>query len=166
MLSISVDPKIPQGLLVGEWEEWPIWWTALNDLHYFSPRYGHSTTGPAGFVCDGASMVPDVGVAWIWHDFLYYWARWDDGSRVTKLQADNVFRDIMRLEGRWLRSRVRYIGVRRGANRAWRGHRESHGRKHNDDLMRENLSRIKMLHDAGALGDTPILDLDPIPLTV
>jgi len=132
MLSLTLDPNIPRWDAIAQWEDNEEWYITLDDLHYFSERYGHAITVPKSFVCDGATGVPDIGLAWCWHDFLYYRARWDDGTLVTRYQADMTFRDIMWTQGDRIRSRIRFWGVSALARNAWESHRRSQVRKHND----------------------------------
>lgn len=60
---------------------------------------GKTVTVPRGFISDGATMAPDWGWAWIFHDFLYKYKRFDDGAECSRQTADEIFVAISKREG-------------------------------------------------------------------
>lgn len=67
---------------------------------------GKTLTVPRGFVSDGATMAPDWGWAWIFHDYLYKWKRFDDGSVCSRKEADEIFAAISKQEGSSIFARI------------------------------------------------------------
>ena len=51
---------------------------------------------PKDFKTDGATAVPDKGISWLYHDYLYTTHRFSSGEECTRRDADNVMIDIMR----------------------------------------------------------------------
>jgi len=77
----------------------------LEDTTYYSERYNKYVTVRAG-IYDGATGATDImSASWLVHDQLCKTALWDDGTSVTNWQASQVLQDILRSEGRWLRSK-------------------------------------------------------------
>lgn len=89
----------------------------LEEFSYYSPRYRKTLTAHKDFIFDGYSIVPqlpDLRPAKI-HDVAYEKKKWDDGTPMTRLEADTVFKDLMDIsENKWTRiwSRLYYSGVR------------------------------------------------------
>jgi len=63
---------------------------------------------PKGFMSDGATSAPDLGIAWMFHDWLYYTHKCIEIDRetgeekeveVSRKLADDFLLDIMRIEG-------------------------------------------------------------------
>ena len=63
-------------------------YTYSNDDHYIEV--------PAGFLTDGSTFSPDVGVSWIYHDYLYSTHKFSNGQDCTRVQADRVMLNILR----------------------------------------------------------------------
>lgn len=63
---------------------------------------GKTLTVPRGFVSDGATMAPDWGWAWIFHDFLYKYKRFDDGTDCSRKEADDIFAAISKQDGHFI----------------------------------------------------------------
>lgn len=57
-----------------------------------------SITIPVGFLTDGSSGGPDVGVAWLFHDYLYATHMFSDGTQCTREDADSIMADILRAD--------------------------------------------------------------------
>lgn len=78
---------------------------AEHDMFYYSRRYKKGVTIPPGFVSDGATFAPDIdSKGWWFHDWLKDIKQWDDGSYCSNWQASWVLSDILREEGRYIRS--------------------------------------------------------------
>ena len=78
----------------------------LTDSIYISPRYGKSVSLAAGMRSDGATYAIDIpSSAWWIHDALCNRGRWDDGTKISNWQCSQVLSDILKAEGRWVRSR-------------------------------------------------------------
>jgi len=78
---------------------------ALELWRYKSPRYGKWVKIKQGQVRDGASGAFDItSLAWWCHDQLCADACWEDGAPISSWQCANVLRDILRSEGRLMRS--------------------------------------------------------------
>ena len=103
------------------------------EYRYFSRRYFKWITVPQGFHYDGATCAPNVGLSFIFHDWLFAYGRFDNGTPIKWREANLVMSDIMSDENvpRWVRNIYR-----RGINshhsyKAWLKHRENdlqHGR--------------------------------------
>lgn len=77
----------------------------LEGVHYHSKRYGKDVILEKGFKSDGASGAFDIhSLAWWVHDKLCETGVWSDGTSITNWQASRVLSDILRSEGRWIRS--------------------------------------------------------------
>lgn len=77
----------------------------LATYTHFSQRYTQWVTVREGDVSDGATGAFDVpSSAWWIHDALCARAKWDSGQPVTAWQAAQTLRDVLRGEGRLLRS--------------------------------------------------------------
>ena len=76
------------------------------DYTYYSERYDKRITIKRGMMSDGASGALDI-YSWGWwiHDKLCSTGKWDDGTEVTNWQASRVLADVLKAEGRWLRSK-------------------------------------------------------------
>jgi len=56
-------------------------------------------TVPRGFLSDGSTMSPDYGWGWLFHDYLYRFHQWDDGTPCSQQDADNLLADVEAYEG-------------------------------------------------------------------
>jgi len=98
------------------WAFEPKQYTVPRTFCYFSPRYHRVIMVPKGFTCDGATCAPNLGTAWIVHDYLFATHKWADGSPVTWRQANRVLHDIMEHE-QWPEWVCR--AFRRGVKTRW-----------------------------------------------
>lgn len=72
---------------------------------YVSKRYNRSITIPIGFYSDGATSAPDLDTdAWIVHDHICRYARWNDGTKIDNWTASTVLGDILWRDGFHFRS--------------------------------------------------------------
>jgi len=73
---------------------------------YVSERFNKTVTVPEGYKSDGASgPASDIySQSWWVHDVLCDTGRWDDGTKCTNWQASKVLSDILKSEGRSIRS--------------------------------------------------------------
>lgn len=81
---------------------------------------------PRGFICDGATWAPNIGQAWLVHDWLFASGCFADGSQVSWRQANRIMVDIMRAEG-WATWVIRVFrkGIKgKWSYRAWKEHRQ------------------------------------------
>jgi hypothetical protein len=69
-------------------------------------KTGKTVSWPDGYPSDGASGPANdiVSLAWKAHDVLCDRGAWDDGTPCTPKDASRVLKDILMLEGRWLRA--------------------------------------------------------------
>ena len=75
------------------------------DIIYYSETYDKTITVEKGRKSDGATGAFDIwSEAWWVHDKLCEESRWDDGTPCTNYQASQVLGDILKKEGRWMRS--------------------------------------------------------------
>ena len=65
---------------------------------YYSKRYKKWITVPLLFKCDGATWAPNVGWAWLFHDWMFYHGKFDDGTEIKWRQANRIMIDIMLAE--------------------------------------------------------------------
>lgn len=68
-----------------------------EDFTYYSPRYKKSVTVKRGFYSDGASGPARdiISNSWWVHDVLCRYGKWDDGTKVSNLEASMVLYDIL-----------------------------------------------------------------------
>lgn len=86
------------------WKEKGYRWILLKGGTYYSPRYDKTVTVEAGMLSDGATGAFDIrGSGWWFHDQLCNTGRWDDGSKVSNIQASKVLKGVLKDEGFWLR---------------------------------------------------------------
>ena len=80
----------------------------LEGFVYYSRRYQKHVTCEEGMLSDGATGAKDLkmSIGWWVHDKMCERCTWDDGSRVTNWQASKVLSDILKAEGRSLRTRT------------------------------------------------------------
>jgi len=75
-------------------------------IDYYSERYDKAVTVPKGYQSDGATGALDIfSESWWVHDVLCDRGTWDDGTPVNNWEASRVIADILKSEGRWLRSK-------------------------------------------------------------
>lgn len=93
-----VDPiKATDGKVLG--------YVVKENLVYWSKRYKKRITIKKGDKSDGATSAPDIdSFCWLIHDDLCNFGVFEDGTKCSNWQASKILSDIMREEGRWLRS--------------------------------------------------------------
>ena len=83
-----------------------------ENLVYWSKRYKKRITVKKGDKSDGATSAPDIdSFCWLIHDDLCNFGVFEDGSKCTNWQASKILSDILREEGRWLRSFTWFVGT-------------------------------------------------------
>ena len=88
-----------------------------EDITYYSPRYKKSITAHKGFIFDGYTIVPDLPdlrPSKI-HDICHSKKKWNDGSDMTRHEADMILYDLMISSSSKLTrglARIYYSGVR------------------------------------------------------
>ena len=88
---------------------------------YFSPRYRKAITIPARYPTNGANSVRDVcATAWFCHDRICDKGVWDDGDLMCNREASTVYADILKENGFWWRSKIRWLGTYLGGGGAAR----------------------------------------------
>lgn len=82
-------------------------------INYWSKRYGKRVVVPEGYLSDGASgPASDIwSHAWWVHDVMCDTGKWHDGTRCTNWQASRVLSDILKSEGRWIRSKTWFVAT-------------------------------------------------------
>ena len=76
-----------------------------EDIVYLSPRYNKFLTVKAGATSDGATGALDIfSMSWWVHDEICKTCKWDDGEKISALQAALVLFDILWQEKHYLRS--------------------------------------------------------------
>ena len=92
---------------------------------YYSKRYKKWVTVPIGFECDGSTWSPNIGWAWLFHDWLFYSGKWDDGTPILWREANMVMWDIMQEEGwpEWVYKIYQRGIMSKWSYRAWQKHR-------------------------------------------
>lgn len=69
-------------------------------LEPFQVTWNHRTlTVPAGYLSDGATLAPDLGWGWLFHDYVYETHCFDDGTPCTRQEADDLLVQVLREEG-------------------------------------------------------------------
>lgn len=51
---------------------------------------------PVGFLTDGSTMSPDVGMSWIFHDYLYSTHKFSNGNPCRRVEADRVMISVLK----------------------------------------------------------------------
>lgn len=78
----------------------------LENIAYFSVRYGKWIGAEKGDRSDGATFAKDIdSFGWIFHDELCNDGTFEDGTVCVNWQASHVLTDIMQVEGYWFRTR-------------------------------------------------------------
>ncbi len=88
---------------------------------YYSPRYNKTISWPGGYPHDGATMAPDLDIrASRVHDRICEVGTWDCGTPITRIEASNVYSDILEScgqrkwsDGKWLWLKGKYIASTR-----------------------------------------------------
>ena len=114
--------------LIGAIALWPFEsyeYTVVTLKTFTSTRYNKKITPPIGFKCDGATWAPNLGLGWLYHDWMFKHGKFDDGTPITWRQANRIMLDIMELEGwpRWVRRQYRRGIKSKFSLKAWKGHR-------------------------------------------
>jgi len=77
----------------------------LEEIVYFSKRYGKTVTCESGMISDGATGAMDItSRGWWVHDKLCETGCWDDGTKLSNWQCSQVLQDILHSEGRYWQS--------------------------------------------------------------
>ena len=104
------------------------------DYRYITST-GKRITVPAGFIFDGNStpvnrFKPSRLAGALVHDYLYRFARYDDGTPCSRLEADQIYYTILRKLGTWRITRVVFFaGLRMFGWIAWNKHRKNEREK-------------------------------------
>jgi len=107
------------------WPFEPDVYTVKHVHRYYSKRYKKWVTVPLRFKCDGSSWSPNVGWGWLFHDWLFFWGKFDDGTPCKWRQANRIMKDIMAEEDwpKWV-YRIYHKGVKtKWSYKAWKEHR-------------------------------------------
>lgn len=81
-------------------------YTLLESIIYYSKRYDKVVIVYVGYRSDGATGALDIkSEAWWVHDKLCADGEWYDGTPITNWEASQVLSDVLKSEGRWLRSK-------------------------------------------------------------
>lgn len=73
-------------------------------------QYGDRTiTAPKGFMTDGATFAPDLGIGWLIHDVLYARHTYDDGEPITRRKADLIMYHLLEFERHNLYKRIMWF---------------------------------------------------------
>lgn len=96
----------------------------LDEVRYWSKRYGKGVTVPIGYRSDGASFIAsDIGgISWWVHDWLCDKHEWDDLSYCSSWESSMVLHDILVEQGQWCRAKLWFAFVY-PYQRVWRGWR-------------------------------------------
>lgn len=71
-------------------------WVVKSSFEYkFEDK---SISVPVGFLSDGATMAPDCGSSWIFHDYLYAIHKFTSGQTCTRENADKLMHQILKNE--------------------------------------------------------------------
>lgn len=72
--------------------------------------YGDRTiTAPKGFMTDGATFAPDLGISWLIHDVLYARHACDDGEPITRREADLIMYHLLEFERHHIYKRLMWF---------------------------------------------------------
>lgn len=90
---------------------------------YFYQRGYDIILVPKGFLSDGATLAPDIGRSWIYHDYLYATHCYRGERYCSRREADRVLCDIASHEGLqlapWLAGIVFWLNLFTLPQRAW-----------------------------------------------
>lgn len=101
-----IDPiKTGAGVVIG--------YKVIKDRVYFSKRYGkHVKIKTTDKPYDGATGAFDIdSFGWLFHDVLCREGCFSDGTKCNNWQTSQVLSDILRIEGRWFRSKTWFIAT-------------------------------------------------------
>lgn len=110
-------------------------YVTLNESIY---NDGETTiTVPKGFLTDGSSgPTPDWGRSWLFHDWLYAVQKIDNGNKITRDQADAIYKRILIFENlnfaSWLACKLFKLNPFWVWSRAWRRSGERGAKFYND----------------------------------
>lgn len=78
----------------------------LEEYRYWSEKYKKWLTIPKGMYSDGATCARDLEDtdAWLIHDHICRYARWDDGTPISNWQGSTVLSIELKKDGYWLES--------------------------------------------------------------
>lgn len=78
-------------------------WRVKRTFTMHSERFNKSVTVEKGFVHDRYSSFFNLSTELpaVCHDHLYKFKKWDDGTVVTKLEADLFFYDLIKKSPKW-----------------------------------------------------------------
>jgi len=71
---------------------------------YTDPKTGREITNKVGMYSDGATWARDLKNtdAWLVHDNVCRYGRWDDGGKIGNWTASRILGDILKRDGHWL----------------------------------------------------------------
>lgn len=76
-----------------------------EDIGYCSKKYDKWIVARKGFLSDGATSAIDIdSFSWIFHDPLCEFGKFEDGSLCNNWQASTVLSNILKEEGRYIRT--------------------------------------------------------------
>ena len=79
-------------------------------ISYYSTRYKKFVKVDVGYPSDGATGTFDLNtIAWWVHDVLCDRGTWEDGTKVSNLQASFVLYDILMSDGHWFYARRWFV---------------------------------------------------------
>ena len=95
---MELNPGSYRRLTREEKEKYPEYkYVITRPYHY---KLGeHSLLVPTNFLTNGCTGGPDVGISWIYHDYLYGTHRFTSGQVCTRYQADLIMHQILDREG-------------------------------------------------------------------
>ena len=87
-------------------DQLPTRYALKTRIVYRSLRYGKTIICESGMESDGATGATDLPtLGWWVHDQLCNTGEFSDGSKCNNWQASRILGDILRDEGRWIRSK-------------------------------------------------------------
>lgn len=99
-------------------------WVVVREYVCILPDEAHNRiTVPVGFLTDGSTGGPDVGCAWLFHDWLYATHSFDNKTPCTRAKADQIMSAILQADRMTMYDRVARMLCRRNPfylfSRAW-----------------------------------------------
>lgn len=81
-----------------------------EDIGYYSKRYDKWIVARKGFPSDGATSAIDIdSFGWPFHDVICRYGKFEDGTMCNNWQASSVLRDILKVEGRYVRENTWFV---------------------------------------------------------
>lgn len=84
----------------------------------------HRILVPVGFLSDGATEAPDLGISWLFHDWLFATHKFEGGECCSFKQANDLMSAILAKEGRNMYdlvfNMVVFVNPFRGLTDAWK----------------------------------------------